>query len=112
MFYSRAKREIQDLLEIFDGMSADDIAAYLVEHGYYGISTASSCPIARFIRTHTPYEVIHVTRSRVEVRTKLGPRKVYLPENVFEFIVDFDYGKYPLLIDRSTAQPIDSPIYF
>ena len=82
------------------GTSAKEIAKSLKEKKIVGIQgDLFSCPLAKYLRKHFPRYNCGVTG--LSVITTIRPNKpIYHSKPLQIFIVNFDSGKYPFLIDK------------
>lgn len=106
---------VKDILDSLNRLSPPQIADYLRDKGIRGVPLdPASCPIARWVRANTPDRPKNVWAYPVS-----GVRVDYVlstdldaildtdtinetPLNVKQFMIGFDYGSYPELVEEET----------
>lgn len=93
--------------EVFDEIKTwGDPAEEFRRRGIKGIpENACECPFARFIKQETGVEDINVSNNDTIIGPEGGEQVWFInPDNMFEFIQEFDEGEYPELIEGASER--------
>lgn len=89
--------------------TADGIANHLIVEGIRGVrEMPNCCPVANYL-TRAGFHLVEVTADEVtadEVTADDGWRRIETPNGVASFVLRFDQGEWPELVDEPEADDV------